>query len=69
MTQYGAEEEKREFLLSHNEKLNTQTERTYFNQNTDDDLIFMQIDADCDVIGPSYCKILNYIIYKFLNIS
>ena len=69
MTQYGAEEEKREFLLSHNEKLNTQTERTDFKQNTDEDLIFMQIDADCDVIGYSYCKILNYNIYNFLNIS
>ena len=62
MAQNRAGEAEREFLLSHNEKLNTQTERPYFNQNKNEDLIFMQIDADCDVIGNSYCKILNYII-------
>ena len=56
MAHNGAEEGKREFLLSHNEQQNTQTERTYFIQKENEDLIFMQIDADCDVIGPSYCK-------------
>ena len=55
MFQYGGEEGKREFLLSHNEKLNTQIERPIAEQ--EGDLIFMQIDVDCDVIGQSYCKI------------
>ena len=40
MAHNGAEEGKREFLLSHNEKLNTQTERTYFIQKENEDLIF-----------------------------
>ena len=64
MNQNGGEEGKRAFLLSHNEKLNKRTERTAYVQKKDEDLIFMQIDADCDVIGSSYCKII-YIISKY----
>ena len=56
MAQNGGEDGKREFLLSHNEKLNTRTERVAYISNEYEDLIFMQIDVDCDVIGQSYGK-------------
>ena len=56
MAQNGGEDGKREFLLSHNEKLNTRTERIASIQKEYDDLIFMQIDVDCDVISQSYGK-------------
>jgi nanoRNase/pAp phosphatase (c-di-AMP/oligoRNAs hydrolase) len=64
MTQNGGEVGKRAFLLSHNEKPYKRTERKAYIQKKDEDLIFMQIDADCDVIGSSYCKII-YIISKY----
>ena len=57
MRNLRAEDENREFLHSHNTQLNTQTSRSEITQKKNDDLIFMQIDVDCDVIGQSYCKI------------
>jgi hypothetical protein len=57
MRNLRAEDENREFLHSHNTQLNTQTSRSEITQKKNDDLIFMQIDVDCDVINSKTCKI------------
>jgi hypothetical protein len=57
MRNLRAEDENREFLHSHNTQLNTQTSRSEISQKKNDDLIFMQIDVDCDVINSKTCKI------------
>jgi len=56
MRNLGAEDENREFLHTHNTQLNTQTSRSQITQKKSDDLIFMQIDVDCDVINSKTCK-------------
>ena len=58
MRNLRAEDENREFLHSHNTQLNTQTSRSEISQKKNDDLIFMQIDVDCDVINSKTCKII-----------
>ena len=57
MRNLRAEDENREFLHSHNTQLNTQTSRSEITKKKNDDLIFMQIDVDCDVINSKTCKI------------
>ena len=57
MRNLRAEDENREFLHSHNTQLNTQTSRSEISQKKNDDLIFMQIDVDCDVINSKKYKI------------
>lgn len=52
----GAEEGTRQFLLTHNKSLNSQICRPSNTLKKDQDLIFMQIDADCDMIGNNYGK-------------
>jgi hypothetical protein len=65
MKNLGAEDDNREFLQTHNSHLNTQTSRVEISQKKSQDLIFMQIDADCDVINPKTCK---KIFFNFFNI-
>lgn len=57
MQDLGADDGDREFLKHTNTKLNTQTNRPKLKTtDTDDDLIFMQIDADCDMLTQHYGK-------------
>jgi hypothetical protein len=58
MKNLRAEDENREFLHSHYTQLNTQTSRSEISQKKNEDLIFMQIDVDCDVINRKTCKII-----------
>jgi len=57
MQNLGADDEGRDFLKTDNKKLNTQTNRPSLVLTKDEDLIFMQIDADCDMLSPNYGKI------------
>ena len=54
MQDLGADEEGRDFLKHSNVKLNTQTSRPKFKIKKGEDLIFMQIDADCDMLSQHY---------------
>ena len=67
MKNLGAEDDNREFLHTHNSHLNTQTSRVEISQKKSQDLIFMQIDADCDVINPKTCKII-FLIFLYIFI-
>lgn len=54
MQDLGADEEGRDFLKHSNVKLNTQTNRPETKMTKGQDLIFMQIDADCDMLTQHY---------------
>jgi hypothetical protein len=54
MKDLGADDDSREFLKTDNTKLNTQTLRPTSTFSESDDLIFMQIDADCDMLSQNY---------------
>lgn len=56
MQDLGADDGTRDFLKHQNLKLNTQTLRPFSSFNKKDDLIFMQIDADCDMLSHNYGK-------------
>ena len=56
MQDLGADEGGRDFLKHSNQKLNTQTNRPNVKKTKGEDLIFMQIDADCDMLSPNYGK-------------
>ena len=56
MQDLGADDEGRDFLKYSNVKLNTQTNRPPFKIKKGEDLIFMQIDADCDMLTQHYGK-------------
>ena len=56
MEDLGADDAGREFLTHGSQKLNTQTSRPEVKLNKKDDLIFMQIDADCDMLTQYYGK-------------
>ena len=56
MKDLGADDDSRDFLKYESQKLNKQTNRPPFNMTKDDDLIFMQIDADCDMLYSNYGK-------------
>lgn len=63
MKDLGADDDSREFLKYESQKLNKQTNRPTTNMKKGDDLIFMQIDADCDMLSPNYGNyFINYII-------
>jgi hypothetical protein len=47
-----------------NQKLNTQTNRPLLTNTKGEDLIFMQIDADCDMLNQNYGKNYNIIFYS-----
>ena len=54
MQDLGGDDGTRDFLKYTNTKLNTQTNRPTLEMNEDEDLIFMQIDADCDMLSSHY---------------
>ena len=56
MRDFGNEDGIRDYLTYSNEKVNIQTKRPNLKINNEKDLIFMQIDADCDMITPFYGK-------------
>ena len=57
MQDLGADDGDREFLKVGNTTLNTQTNRPKLTStDINNDLIFMQIDADCDMLTPHYGK-------------
>ena len=56
MQDLGADEGGRDFLKHTNQTLNTQTIRPDVELTKGNDLIFMQIDADCDMLNPNYGK-------------
>ncbi len=56
MQDLGADDEGREFLKHGNQQLNTQTNRPPSTITKGEDLIFMQIDADCDMLSQHYSK-------------
>lgn len=56
MQDLGADDGTRDFLKHQNLKLNTQTIRPEPIMTKREDLIFMQIDADCDMLSPNYGK-------------
>ena len=56
MKDLGADDDSRDFLKYESQKLNKQTNRPGDKHTKSDDLIFMQIDADCDMLSPSYGK-------------
>jgi len=56
MKDLGADDDSRDFLKYESQKLNKQTNRPGSQHSKSDDLIFMQIDADCDMLSPSYGK-------------
>ena len=62
MQDLGADEGGRDFLKYTNQKLNTQTNRPNVTKMKGNDLIFMQIDADCDMLSQNYGKI-KYLKY------
>lgn len=57
MQDLGADDMTRDFLKHGSQKLNTQTSRPTLKTNKGEDLIFMQIDADCDMLTQNYGKI------------
>ena len=64
MKDLGADDDSREFLKYESQKLNKQTNRPTTNMKKGDDLIFMQIDADCDMLSQNYGnKIYNYLYF------
>ena len=54
MQDLGADDGTRDFLKHQNLKLNTQTFRPTPSLGRKEDLIFMQIDADCDMLSHNY---------------
>ena len=56
MKDLGADDDSREFLKYESQKLNKQTNRPMTKMIKSDDLIFMQIDADCDMLSQNYGK-------------
>ena len=56
MQDLGSDDGTRDFLKHQNLKLNTQTIRPEPIMTKREDLIFMQIDADCDMLSPNYGK-------------
>lgn len=56
MQDLGADDGTRDFLKHQNLKLNTQTIRPVPLLGKKEDLIFMQIDADCDMLSHNYGK-------------
>ena len=57
MQDLDADDVTRDFLKHGNLKLNTQTSRPTLQTSKGEDLIFMQIDADCDMLTQNYGKI------------
>ena len=58
MQDLGADDGTRDFLKHTNSQLNSQTNRPKLQTTKGEDLIFMQIDADCDMLSQHYSKIL-----------
>ena len=56
MEDLGADDAGRDFLKHGSQKLNIQTSRPEVKLKKKDDLIFMQIDADCDMLSQNYGK-------------
>ena len=56
MKDLGADDDSRDFLKYESQKLNKQTNRPGNKHNKGEDLIFMQIDADCDMLSQNYGK-------------
>ena len=54
MQDLGADDEGRDFLKHSNVILNAQTNSPQFKMTKGEDLIFMQIDADCDMLTQNY---------------
>lgn len=54
MKDLGADDDSRDFLKYESQKLNRQTNRPSSTFTAKEDLIFMQIDADCDMISQNY---------------
>jgi hypothetical protein len=54
MKDLGADDDSRDFLKYESQKLNKQTNRPTASIKKGDDLIFMQIDADCDMLTQNY---------------
>ena len=52
MKDLGADDDSRDFLKYESQKLNKETNRP----EEGEDLIFMQIDADCDMLSQNYGK-------------
>ena len=57
MQDLGADDGTRDFLKYTSSKLNTQTSRPKLHMTKGEDLIFMQIDADCDMLTYHYGKL------------
>jgi hypothetical protein len=56
MKDLGADDDSREFLKYESQKLNKETNRPASTMEKTDELIFMQIDADCDMLSSNYGK-------------
>jgi len=56
MKDLGADDDSRDFLKYESQKLNKQTNRPASTHTEKEDLIFMQIDADCDMLSHNYGK-------------
>lgn len=54
MQNLGADDDSREFLKYESQNINKQTNRPTSTFKTGEDLIFMQIDADCDMLSHNY---------------
>ena len=54
MKDLGADDDSRDFLKYESQNINKQTNRPTSNQTPKEDLIFMQIDADCDMLSQNY---------------
>jgi hypothetical protein len=58
MSKFKIENSSKNFLIINNELLNKNIKRNEINfNNVNNDLIFMQLDVDCDVINKYKCKI------------
>ena len=58
MQDLGADDGTRDFLKHSNSQLNSQTKRPELLTTGGEALIFMQIDADCDMLSQRYSKII-----------
>ena len=56
MQDLGADDDSRDFLKYESQKLNKETNRPEVKMEEGEDLIFMQIDADCDMLSQNYGK-------------
>ena len=56
MKDLGADDDSREFLKYESQKLNKETNRPASTMEKTDELNFMQIDADCDMLSSNYGK-------------